>query len=123
MNRSSGTPMDVPYRLLGDRHRRYLLYQLQNTGQGTVESLASRIATVDPETADGDLETARQQIYVSLVHNHLPRLADHGVLEYDLRSGDVVLSDGFTDLEPLLEQFKETEDVPPSKLTALSLGH
>lgn len=123
MNRSSGTPMDVIYRLLGEPQRRYLLYQLQNTGQGNVEALATHIATVDPDATDAELPEAKQRVYLSLVHNHLPRLADHGVLEYDLRSGDVVLADGFEDLEPLLEQFKRTEDVPASRLSPPVLGH
>lgn len=122
MHRSSGTPMDEIYHLLGDPTRRYLLYQLQRTGQGNVEALATHIATVE-RGGDVDPDDASQRVYLELVHNHLPRLADHGVLEYDLRSGDVVLADGFSELEPLLEQFKRTEEGVASKLTPRTVEH
>lgn len=114
--------MDEIYHLLGDSTRRYLLYQLQRTGRGNLEAVASHIATVECEGED-TLEDARQRVFLSLVHNHLPRLADHGVLEYDLRSGDVVLLEGFSDLEPLLEQFKHTEEGVASTLGPTTLEH
>lgn len=113
MSQSGGDRMDVVYSLLGASERRYLLYQLRDQGRGNLETLTERVAAwkrgESPATLD---EEAYQRTYISLVHNHLPRLADHGVVEYDLRSGDVVRSEGFEELETLLEQFRRTEDLP-----------
>ena len=103
---------DAAYSLLGDARRRYLLYQLVDAEYETIDDVVDRIVALEREV-DGDLpDDHSQRVYISLVHNHLPRLADHGVIEYDLRSGDVVMRDGFDQLELLLEQFKETESVP-----------
>lgn len=101
------------YTLLGESRRRYLLYQLVDEEYANVDDLSLQIAAWERGTSiDAVSEEERQRVCISLVHAHLPRLADHGVVDYDLRSGDVVLTDGVTALEPLLEQFKRTEDVP-----------
>lgn len=99
--------------LLAEPRRRFLLYQLADgDGRASLDDLAVRIAAwereVPVEVVD---EEAEQFVYVSMVHNHLPRLADYDVVEYDLRSDEVVLAEGFSDLESLLEQFRQTEAV------------
>ncbi|WP_255194220.1 DUF7344 domain-containing protein [Natronobeatus ordinarius] len=109
----AGTDIDAIYTLLGTSRRRYLLYQLLEREYGNVEELSLQIAAWEAETSmDAVDEERRQRVYVSLVHNHLPRLADHDVVDYDLRSGDVVKRAGFADLEPVLEQFRQTEPTP-----------
>ncbi|MDQ2049804.1 hypothetical protein RBH26_04845 [Natronolimnohabitans sp. A-GB9] len=113
MNDATATRMEAACSLLAESQRRYLLYQLAERGGGNVEDLVTEIAAwerdVRPDQVDKEI---RQQIYVSLVHNHLPRLADYGIIDYDLRSGDIVLDDGFEDIKPLLEQFRQTEEDP-----------
>jgi hypothetical protein len=110
MNETS-SPMDVACSLLAESERRYLLYQLATERRGNLDEIVSEIAIWErgDDEAGPDLQ---QRIYVSLVHNHLPRLADHGIVEYDLRSGDVVLGASFDEIRPLLVQFKQTEDKP-----------
>ena len=111
------TNIDTIYSLLGKSRRRYLLYQLLDREHGNVEELSLQIAAWEAEDSmEAVDEEFRQRVYVSLVHNHLPRLADHGVVDYDLRSGDVVKRDGFADLEPILEQFRQTESTPEKYL-------
>lgn len=121
MHRPNGAAVDIDaiYTLLGSSRRRYLLYQLLAREHGNVEELSLQIAAWEAESSiDAVDEERRQRVYVALVHNHLPRLADHDVVDYDLRSGDVVKRDGFADLEPVLEQFRRTEPAPEKYLPA-----
>lgn len=46
-----------------------------------------------------------------LVHHHLPKLAEAGLIEYDHRSGAVRPSGAIEDLEPLLAACRELEAV------------
>ncbi|QFU83919.1 DUF7344 domain-containing protein [Natronorubrum aibiense] len=113
MNDATATRMEAACSLLAESERRYLLYELANHRSANLEDVIGQIAAWKHDTHPSQVDTeARQRLYVSLVHNHLPRLADYGVIDYDLRSGDIVLDDGFDDLKPLLKQFKQTEDDP-----------
>ncbi len=104
------------YRLLGESRRRYLLYQLLDEPCVTIDDLATQIVAWERgQSTDAVDEETHQRVCISLVHVHLPMLADHGVVEYDLRSGDVVLTDGIDELEPMLEQFRPTEAVAEIK--------
>jgi hypothetical protein len=113
MTQTAPSRMEVACSLLAESERRYLLYQLAENSRGNLEEIVETIASWELDdheiTADSD---QRQRIYVSLAHNHLPRLADYDIIDYDLRSGDVVLGDGFDDIRPLLSQFKQTEERP-----------
>ncbi|WP_254761698.1 DUF7344 domain-containing protein [Natrinema marinum] len=113
MNQTNASRMEVACSLLSEPERRFLLYELATDRTANIEDLVSQIAAweLDARIAGIDKET-RQQVYVSLVHNHLPRLADYDIIEYDLRSGDIVLEEGFDDIKPLLEQFRQTEEEP-----------
>ena len=106
--------------LLAVPRRRYLLYALlKQGGLATIDRLARQIAACEcastGETIDDDLE---KRVEIALVHNHLPRLADVGLVEYDRRSGDVVLSEPPDAVERQLRQCHEDDgapldDVPP----------
>lgn len=83
------------FTLLADADRREIIRELhENDGQSTIEDLSHRVADLRMEgsTVSTDSEAVERAL-ISLVHNHLPRLADHGVIEYDRRSGDVLLTD------------------------------
>ncbi|RQH00494.1 DUF7344 domain-containing protein [Natrarchaeobius oligotrophus] len=113
MDQRSATRMEAACSLLSESERRYLLYLLADERSANLEDLVRQIAAWergDPaSTIDKD---GRQHVYVTLVHNHLPRLADYDIVDYDLRSGEIVLTEGFDDIKPLLEQFRQTEAVP-----------
>ncbi|AFZ74847.1 DUF7344 domain-containing protein [Natronobacterium gregoryi] len=111
MNEPTDRRMAAACSLLAKEKRRYLLYQLAEDETAHIEDLVTQVAAWDDTVSTGQISSeTRQQTYVSLVHNHLPRLADYDIIDYDLRSGDIVLADGFDDIKPLLEQFKQTEE-------------
>nr|WP_227380784.1 hypothetical protein [Haladaptatus halobius] len=45
---------------------------------------------------------SEQQARTTLIHTHLPKLADHGIIEYDQRSATVRYRDG-RQVEAVLE--------------------
>jgi hypothetical protein len=75
--------------LLADPHRRVVIERLDEVSESlTIESLAAHVTC---ELTGGTLGTddRRRRILFALHHNHLPRLADHGVLQYDPAAGTV----------------------------------
>ncbi len=113
MSQSKASRMEAACSLLAESERRFLLYQLAEAKSANLEELISQIIVweQDEDVAVDDADR-REQLYISMVHNHLPRLADYNIIEYDLRSGDVVLASGFDDIKPLLNQFRQTEEEP-----------
>lgn len=109
MNQTNTGRMAAACSLLAESERRFVLYSLASEEPAQLSTLVRQIAAWQTGSVD---EETTQRIYIGLVHNHLPRLEDHGIIEYDLRSGDVVLDEGFEDVRSLLEQFRQTEDVP-----------
>ena len=80
------------HEILADTDRQHILYRLsEDDGLTTISDLSQQIVSCSdiPEESDKPFE----RVKIRLIHNHLPRLEDHGVIEYDTRSGDVVLTD------------------------------
>lgn len=86
---------------LARRRRREVLYVLLEHELATVEEVTSGISRRDGE----DRETAR----VDLVHNHLPKLSDRGLIEYDPRSGSIRLTDPGDRVVALVERCRALE--------------
>ena len=98
--------VSTAFDLLRDARRRGVLYTLKRNGRTSVEELAERIAAW--QSGEGD-DTDPQSVEVSLLHAHLPKLADAGAVEYDRERGAVELADGGDDLDPLLRCTSERE--------------
>lgn len=83
---------DQFYRALTSAHRRRLLYYLCETEKSTVEELASVLSGWEATTT-GTMHTGsdRSGIQLQLRHNHLPRLADAELIDYDPDTGSVRL--------------------------------
>ena len=106
--------VDAVYSILASRDRRIVLATMRDGHVHHVDELAESIVAVTSEPNDGDsfddaaspslaVEPPHDSVSVALVHNHLPRLVDHGVVEWDPRSGDVVRGERFDDIVPYLE--------------------
>lgn len=89
----TGLSLEERYSLLADPHRRIVLKRLDRASNDlTIETLADHV--VSELTDDGTLGTddERRRALFALHHNHLPRLDDHGVLEYDPDAGTATVS-------------------------------
>lgn len=69
--------------LVADRHRRQAIQQLrkESDGETTFDDLVDRL--LGDESPAGDNRIDREQLAIQLYHAHLPKLADHGVVEFD----------------------------------------
>ncbi|AQL44065.1 hypothetical protein BV210_15745 [Halorientalis sp. IM1011] len=74
-----GSPADTmtTLDLLASEHRRLVIQYLRAEGEATVDDLVSAIS-----------ETSDRNARISLLHTHLPKLADAGVIADDERSDD-----------------------------------
>lgn len=81
-----------------ETRRRIASAMLDQDGLVTVDDLTGLLAD-----RDADRETVRLNLY----HRHLPKLDDAGVVEYDWRSGDVVLTVDEERLREVLAPFEE----------------
>ena len=93
------------FTLLANPDRRHVVRALLETSVTTIDDLAERLA----DAPDADSRSI-EQAQIGLVHDHLPRLEDYGVIEYDDRNGDVVLDDP-GDLESYLSVVGEQSSI------------
>lgn len=113
--RAVTTPsFDTLFDLLAERRRRYALYALLGTEDGLadVETLADEVAMWEARTGDEKLtKSHREAVAEDLRENHLPKLAEADIVEYDSRS-DVARYWRQPTLEEYLEHthFKEFPD-------------
>lgn len=76
--------LDHIYEALGHPRRRYLCYTLLEDTQWTVTELATKIAAWENEIPVQEVtDHQRERVYVSLVHAHIPKLADDDILTFD----------------------------------------
>jgi hypothetical protein len=92
-------PLGERFALLANRERRHLLYCLRSSPSGVdLEELAACVASFRDPPADAT------RILTRLHHDHLPRLADAGLVAYDDGAGrvEVTAPERIADLlEPL----------------------
>lgn len=110
-NRAPGTRhstatenLDTVFDLFCNSRRRYLLDYLFTVDGDVVEFEDTVNAVYKYETAGmetGD-HSSREDVRITLHHNHLPRLANAGILDYDRRHGTI----RFTG-HPMLEDWVE----------------
>ncbi|MDG5776619.1 hypothetical protein VB773_22380 [Haloarculaceae archaeon H-GB2-1] len=85
------------YDVLQSSRRRIALSVLEHESAPIhIDRLASTIAA--QETASSDDEADPKRIAISLHHNHLPKLDDHGIVEYDTDSKEVAFTPSRRDL-------------------------
>ena len=77
---------------VGNEHRRAILDSLNNASNHALEydTLVDCVADrIRDEHADRASEEYRQRIRIALHHNHLPKLEEVGVLDYQTETGQV----------------------------------
>ncbi|GAB3027384.1 DUF7344 domain-containing protein [Natronobiforma cellulositropha] len=103
-------PLNLVFDVLSDERRRYALYYLYDMPDGvaTVSEITEYVLRLETDSPPSD--DHRTQVLTTLQHVHLPKLADAGVLEHDIRSATVRYW-GQPSLEEWLEhaQHKEGE--------------
>ncbi|WP_435180882.1 DUF7344 domain-containing protein [Halorussus sp. AFM4] len=103
--------LDRYLRTLGDERRRHLLYYLSDNPSATVDELAREVAARDTDRATSAVsEEECDRMRAKLHHEHLPRLRDYGIVDYDERNRDVRLVDRSQVLLMLLQVCRFIEE-------------
>jgi hypothetical protein len=102
--------LDTIFDILSHSYRRHVLSYLSQTEDDptSVADLVTFVATHESETETSVEGIHDDAVRVALHHNHLPKLADTGVIEFDTRSGTVRYC-GHPELETCLSVI-ETRD-------------
>lgn len=86
-----GLDLTTVFELLASSRRRYALYRMHASETGVVEmdDLVVHVAKLEADRGDardepGDVH--RNRVRIALGHNHVPRLVEAGLVEYDRRS-------------------------------------
>jgi hypothetical protein len=82
--------LDASLQLIADHRRRGIVQHLRHETDGTTtfDELVDRMHRRDSDSTD-DPRPSREELAIQLHHTHLPKLADHGLVDVDLRSGIV----------------------------------
>ncbi|WP_254764300.1 DUF7344 domain-containing protein [Natrinema marinum] len=99
---SSDLDLDDIYHLLQTRRRRDVLRYLREAEEPVrLRELAEQIAAWEQDTTVENLQSdERQRVYISLYQSHLPKLDNHGIVDYDKDRGRVAAT-------PLANQFDQ----------------
>lgn len=83
---------DLLFDLLQNDRRRAVLRTLDEEGELTLAELAEIIAAEENDVPSSEAsESARRSVYISLYQRHVPKLDEHGVVEYDREESTVAL--------------------------------
>lgn len=100
--------LDDTLQLLAAHHRRWILYVLLNRDVGSLTELVPLILSLTEAATNQNVEETKLTIQLQQIH--LPKLADAGLIEYDHRSGDIVLTEKSDAIEEQIETVKRWEE-------------
>jgi len=101
--------LDAKLSVLADSHRRRLLSILAQTPAADEPIATSRAVRTDRENfSDGD---GKHPESIKLYHVHLPKLADHGYVDWNREAQTVARGPQFENIVPLLTALNEMQDV------------
>ena len=106
------TPPDTILSAVANEHRRAILDALDNASEKTLEydALVDRVAArVRNEGAKRGSDEHRQRVRIALHHNHLPKLDEARIIDYEVKTGYVQYVGG--DLERDILSLVERSDV------------
>ena len=92
--------------------RRYILYHLHDCpGPVEADELARQVLAWETNTTVGNITDKEcERVVTDLYHNHLPKLADADVIEYDQRTLTAQLVDHAELPTTVLESIKQIEE-------------
>lgn len=105
---------DQIFDVLSNRRRRYVIHYLsQHDGQSvSLGDISRQVAAWetgnDPEYITYD---ERKTVHTSIYQNHVPKLAEAGIVEYDSRAGTVRPTDAYEEVDLYLETVSG-DDIP-----------
>ncbi|ELZ20372.1 DUF7344 domain-containing protein [Natrinema limicola] len=102
---SADLSLDEIYHLLQTQRRRDVLRYLRTADDRVrLRDLAEQVAAWEQETTVDNLTSdERQRVYISLYQSHLPKLDNHGIVNYDKDRGWVEPTPHIKQLQPYLE--------------------
>ncbi|WP_436343976.1 DUF7344 domain-containing protein [Natronorubrum sp. FCH18a] len=107
-----GRSFDEILTALSDIRRRYILYYLQDENQASLTAIAQQIAAWEHKCSVDDISEETTATYkIRLYHNHLPKLREAKIVEYDARSKMVVFR-GAPDLVEMCLDHCASQDLP-----------
>lgn len=113
MSETKPDDLDAVFELLSRPRCRYTLFHFLENQHTNVENVSRQVAAWERETPDQSVVKAtKQTVTTSLIHNHLPRLAEYGIIEFDHRSGDVAVTDRFDSVRDAIERARVLDDGP-----------
>lgn len=102
--------IDELLHILSNHRRRDVLYYLSEHELASIETLATEITALEFDCSSSDVTPDdREPILIDLYHNHLPKLTNSGLIEYDRRSGAIKWSLTSDDVHSLLDRCHEIE--------------
>ncbi|WP_202935048.1 DUF7344 domain-containing protein [Halorussus amylolyticus] len=112
----AGDGADPPFSVTGlfdalaDQRRRHALVTMLAHGDLPLPDLADEVAVAERDVplSDIDPETVLE-VYLSLYHTHVPKLADVGLATYDQERDFVALTDAGSSLEPTLRSLADLD--------------
>jgi hypothetical protein len=102
--------LDDVYHLLQTKRRRDVLRYLRTADEPVrLRELAEQVAAWEQGTSIDDLSSdERQRVYISLYQSHLPKLDNHGIVDYDKDRGRVEATSRTVQLDSYLESPAES---------------
>lgn len=99
-----GSLLDRVFGALTHRRRRYILYYVREHERTDVADLAAHVAAREQNAAIENVSPSTiERVQRELVHAHLPKLDDYGLVEYDRRSDAVCYNHPPKQLEHVLD--------------------
>lgn len=91
-----------------------LRYLRAADGPVRLRELAEQVAAWEQETTVDQLNSSeRQRVYISLYQSHLPKLDNHGIVDYDKDRGRVEATPLTAQLDAYLEPARGTDSPDP----------
>jgi DNA-binding transcriptional ArsR family regulator len=89
---------------LSNQRRRYVVHALDDESEADIGSLAEQVAAWEYDVDVGELShDERKRVYTSLQQNHLPKMDDAEIVEFDKDRGTVAPTRAFADVDLYLE--------------------